>query len=287
MGHPTISAALRAGADVSVTVRLNTDVKRAIATIDSGAWTPIKYPQAIWDDETGRRVSRAEVAEIDFTAFAAQRKSHHVPGRLVVRRIPDVNADKKKIAGQGTLGVPPACGGVDVWRFHAFFPPQVSGRLWRVGPFRAGNTSSTPSDSHASISVLAGGAPTTVPGDELDTVAMDQLHRRHAIIENVHADLKDSALAHMPSGHFAANAAWLVLAVIAFNLTRAAGTLTGRPSLAKATACTLRHTLINVPARIASSARKLALHLPENWPWQHARDALYAATHGPPTATAS
>ena len=43
----------------------------------------------------------------------------------------------------------------------------------------------------------------------------------------MHADLKDSALAHLPSGRFTANAAWLVLAVIAFNLTRAAATLTG------------------------------------------------------------
>ena len=59
----------------------------------------------------------------------------------------------------------------------------------------------------------------------LDTVTADKVHRRHAIIEQVHADLKNSALAHLPSGVFTANAAWLVLAVIAFNLTRAAATL--------------------------------------------------------------
>jgi hypothetical protein len=56
-------------------------------------------------------------------------------------------------------------------------------------------------------------------------VAADKTHRGHAIIEQVHADLKNSALAHLPSGKFAANAAWLVLAVIAFNLTRAAATV--------------------------------------------------------------
>ena len=77
----------------------------------------------------------------------------------------------------------------DVWRFHAFF--------------------------------------TTADPDLLDTVAADKTHRAHAIIEQVHADLKNSALAHLPSGMFTANAAWLVLAVIAFNLTRAAATLTG------------------------------------------------------------
>ena len=50
-------------------------------------------------------------------------------------------------------------------------------------------------------------------------------HRRHAIVEQVIADLKNSALAHLPSGNFAANSAWLVLAAMAFNLTRAAGAL--------------------------------------------------------------
>jgi hypothetical protein len=50
----------------------------------------------------------------------------------------------------------------------------------------------------------------------LDTVAADITHRGHAIIEQVHADLKNSALAHLPSGTFTANAAWLVLAVLAF-----------------------------------------------------------------------
>jgi hypothetical protein len=54
----------------------------------------------------------------------------------------------------------------------------------------------------------------------------DKTHRGHAIIEQVHADLKASALAHLPSGRFTANSAWLVLAVIAFNLTRAAAALT-------------------------------------------------------------
>ncbi len=52
-------------------------------------------------------------------------------------------------------------------------------------------------------------------------------HRRHAVIEHVIADLKAGALAHLPSGKFAANSAWLALAAIAYNVTRAAGTLAG------------------------------------------------------------
>ena len=103
-----------------------------------------------------------------------------------------------------------------------------------------------------------------------DTVAADKTHRGHAIIEQVHADLKNSALAHLPSGKFTANAAWLVLAVMAFNLTRAAATITG-PALAKATTATIRRKLIAVPARVASSARRVTLHLPAAWPWETAR----------------
>ena len=107
-------------------------------------------------------------------------------------------------------------------------------------------------------------------------------HRGHAIVEQVIADLKASALAHLPSGSFAANSAWLVLAAIAFNLTRAAGTIAS-VFHAKATTATIRRQLIAVPARLASSARRLVLHLPKDWPWQAGWDALFAAACGPPT----
>jgi hypothetical protein len=110
-------------------------------------------------------------------------------------------------------------------------------------------------------------------------------HRGHAIIEQVHADLRARALAHLPSGTFTANAAWLVLAAMAFNLTRAAGTLAS-PFHAKATTATIRRQLITVPARLARSARRLVIHLPRHWPWQHAWQHLAdAVAQPPPTAT--
>ena len=62
---------------------------------------------------------------------------------------------------------------------------------------------------------------------------------------------------------------------MAFNLTRAAATLTTTPALGRATTATIRRKLINVPARIATSARRLHLHLPTNWPWQQDWTALY------------
>jgi hypothetical protein len=119
---------------------------------------------------------------------------------------------------------------------------------------------------------------------DLDTVTADKTHRGHAIIEQVNADLKNSALAHLPSGKFTANSAWLVLAVMAFNLTRAAATLAGH-GLAKAITGTIRRTLITVPARIASSARRRTLHLPTAWPWQTAWTTLFTQACGPPPST--
>ena len=101
-------------------------------------------------------------------------------------------------------------------------------------------------------------------------------HRRHAIIEQVIADLKSGPLAHLPSGRFAANAAWLVLAAIAFNLTRAAGTLASPSTPRRPPPPSARH-LIAVAARLARSARRLILHLPRDWPWQHAWQHLFTA----------
>lgn len=102
-GRAAIHAALVGGAAVSVTVRMDKTVKKAIAAIDQGAWTTLEYIDAIFDETTGRWISRAEVAEVPYTAFAAQKNSDRVSGRLVVRRIPDFNADKHRAASQDTL----------------------------------------------------------------------------------------------------------------------------------------------------------------------------------------
>ena len=106
-------------------------------------------------------------------------------------------------------------------------------------------------------------------------------HRRHAIVEQVIADLKTSALAHLPSGHFAANSAWLVLAAMAFNLTRAAGALASTFH-AKAATATIRRQLIAVAARVTRSARRSTLRLPTGWPWTAAWQQLFTAAIGPP-----
>jgi hypothetical protein len=115
----------------------------------------------------------------------------------------------------------------------------------------------------------------------LPMLAAEADHRRHAIIEQVIADLKNGPLAHLPSGRFAANSAWLVLAAIAFNLLRAVGALASIVH-AKATTATVRAQLINVAARIATSARRTTLHLPLAWPWAQPWQRLFTAATGPP-----
>jgi Transposase DDE domain group 1 len=127
----------------------------------------------------------------------------------------------------------------------------------------------------------------------LSTVDADRTHRRHAVIEQTFADLIDGPPAHLPSGRFPANAAWLTCAGIAHNLLRAAGTLAGGQH-AKARGATIRRQILNVPARTAHRARRLVLHLPAHWPWADARTALFTAnqpqpprpdhTHRPPRA---
>jgi hypothetical protein len=117
----------------------------------------------------------------------------------------------------------------------------------------------------------------------LSMLEAEKAHRAHAIVEQVIADLKNGPLAHLPSGHFWANSAWLVCAAMAFNLTRAAGALASTFH-AKATTGTVRAQLITVPGRLSRSARRMTLHLPTAWPWQQAWEQLAAAANSPPLA---
>jgi hypothetical protein len=230
-GHDIINTCRRAGARFSVTARHTPAVTSAISTIPETAWVPIRYPNAIFDEDEQRWVSDAEVAEITFTAFTGRRKADQVTARLIVRRVRRLNPTTVP-AGQGEMFA--------VYRYHAIFTDSPEPML-----------------------------------------AAEATHRDHAIIEQVIADLKDSALAHLPSGRFTANAAWLACAAIAHNLTRAAGAL-ATAFHARARTATIRAHLIGVPARLARSAHRLALHLPQHWPWEDGLDELFRrALHDP------
>jgi hypothetical protein len=224
-----IAAARRHNSRFSITTRLDSAVRKAIAAIDPNSWTPIKYTNAIFDDDQQRWISDAEVAETSYTAFTSKGKNKQVSARLIVRRVPDLNP-----ANQSEL--------FTAYRYHAVFTDSP-----------------------------------------LPMLEAERAHRAHAIVEQVIADLKNGPLAHLPSGRFWANSAWLVCASIAFNLTRAAGTLASALH-SRATTATIRAQLINVPARLARSARRLTLHLPTNWPWERGWQRLLAGSTGPPLA---
>ena len=229
-----IGAVRGQGARFSVTVPMNSSIRAAIAAIGEDAWTAIRYPRAVWDDQLDAWISDAEVAETQYTAFASK-KAQAVTARLIVRRVRDLN--RKAGAGQDEL--------FPVWRYHAVF-----------------------TDSPAEL------------------IQAEGQHRDHAVVEQVFADVTSGPLAHLPSGVFTANAAWLSIAAMAHNLVRAAGTLASLP-FAKARGATIRRDLIAVAARTARHGRgHLILHLPEGWHREQEWLNLWDATRGPPAAAA-
>ena len=203
-----VGTCVRHGAQFSLAMTRNAAIERAIAAIPEAAWTPVRYPGAVQDPDTGAWISDAEVAEIAYTAFASS--SDRITARLVVRRVKDARYLDALFP---------------VWRYHPFFT----------------NT-------------------------DLPVEAADITHRQHAIIETVFADLIDGPLAHLPSGRFGANSAWILCAAIAHNLLRAAGVLAGDRHT-RARGSTLRRKIINVAARLSRPQRRPMLHLPTHWPW--------------------
>ena len=220
-----VRACRRAGARFSLVLPKSAPVATAIAAIDEHAWTPVNYPGAVRDPDTGIWISDAEVAEIPYTAFGST--GHPITARLIVRRVKDAR-------------YPDAL--FPVWRYHPFF------------------------------------TDIDLPVDQADIT-----HRRHAIIETVFADLIDGPLAHMPSGRFGANSAWILCAAIAHNLLRAAGVLAGGVH-AVARGATLRRKIITIPARLARPQRRPILHLPSHCPWAEHWLTLWRNTigHSPP-----
>ena len=99
-----VRACRRAGAQFSLVLTKNAAVQKAIDAIEDSAWTPVAYPGAVRDPDTGAWISDAEVAEISYTAFASTPDA--VAARLIVRRVKDAR-------------YPDAL--FPVWRYHPFF----------------------------------------------------------------------------------------------------------------------------------------------------------------------
>jgi Transposase DDE domain group 1 len=100
--HDVVAAARRSGARFSITARMNPAVVKSVTRIPDDAWTPIRYPNATFDEEGKRWVSDAEVADIGYTAFTSKAQAEQVTGRLIVRCVKRLNPASVP-AGQGEL----------------------------------------------------------------------------------------------------------------------------------------------------------------------------------------
>ncbi len=179
----------------SITVRLHTNMKAAIAAIPETAWQEIDYTLAGY----------AQVAETAYTAGNGRRQRCV---RLVVRRT--------RLADKAQQRLWPD------WRHHAFITSD----------------------------------------HEIEMVDADRFHREHALVELAIRDLKEGAgLEHIPSGHYQANTAWLLCAVLAHNLGCWTTLFTGQPPV------TNRTRLISLAGVIVNRSRQLILRLPARWPW--------------------
>ena len=99
-----VTAVVKAGATFSLSITRNPAVDAAISAIPDQQYTPVHYPGAVLDPDTGQLISDAAVAEVPFTAFATTR--HAITGRLVVRRVLDANTQDSMFP---------------VWWHHPFF----------------------------------------------------------------------------------------------------------------------------------------------------------------------
>jgi hypothetical protein len=82
-----VRACLRGKAQFSLVMVKHKAIQRAIDSIAESAWTPVRYPSAVRDPDTGGWISDAEVAELPYTAVAAT--TDRITARLVVRRVRD------------------------------------------------------------------------------------------------------------------------------------------------------------------------------------------------------
>ena len=237
------------GVGWSITCRLNAKVRTLISNIDEDAWTPIDYP----------RGGEAQVGETVLEMTNPKKRSQKRRVRLVVRRT-------RLVGSQAQLWPD--------WRYHAFVTNLNLGAAEadRHHQRRAGQDDT----GHQPRGEQDTQGPITETGDnpgqahsQAPAVEADRYHRRHATCELAIRDLKDSGgLAHLPSGVFAANAAWLICAALAHNLYRHIALLGGtHPPGRLVCGRTIGTRLFGLPGRVVNHGGRRLLRLPARWPW--------------------
>ncbi len=242
----------------SITVRLTANVKAAISAIDEEAWGTIDYP----------RGGEAQVAETVLAMTNSKKPSQKRRVRLVVRRT--------RLTGPQAELWPN-------WRCHAFVTNLNTSTTHTDRHHHTAENTDTHTaentDTHTAENTDTHTGENTDSDSSRRLVEADRYHRSHAVCELAIRDLKEAAgLAHLPSGMFNANAAWLLCAALAHNLYRQTAILgETRPAGRLIRGRTIRTRLFGVPGRLVNHSGRPTLRLPARWPW--ARTYLTALTN--------
>ena len=237
--YDMVAALDQLGVGWSITARLNSKVRAHIADIDDEAWVRIGYPEG----------GEAYVAQTVTEMTNPRKRKEKLQVRLLVRRT--------RLRGPQQEFWPD-------WRYHAFVTNSDA----------SAQEADRRHQPHAGEDHTQPAATETVDnpdGDNTGTavVETDRHHRHHAVCELAIRDLKDSGgLAHLPSGQFAANQAWLLCAALAHNLYRWIALLgrTHQPGrLIRGR--TIRTRIFGLPGRLVNHGGRHLLRLPARWPW--------------------
>jgi len=220
------------GVNWSITTPLYNNVRQAISAIGEDTWTPIDYPKD----------GVAQVAETTIWATHRTRRTERLKLRLIVRRT--------RLTGPQHRLWPD-------WRYHTFVTNLDH------------PATDTDQHHHPHTGITDTDTDTDTEESHHQIVEADRYHRHHAVCELAIRDLKRSGgLAHLPSGRFAANAAWLACAALAHNLYRWISLL-GRtqPKGQLVSGSTIRTRLFGLPGRVVNHSGRHILRLPARWPW--------------------
>ena len=234
--YAMLAALDKLGVAWSITAKLNSKVKAQISGIEEEAWVSIDYP----------RGGEAQVAETELEMTNPGKRREKLKVRLVVRRT-------RLVGHQAELWPD--------WRHHAFV---TNLDLAAVEADRHHQPDDGEDDSDQRTD------PDT--RRKQATVEADGDHRSHASCELAIRDLKEAAgLAHLPSGVFAANAAWLLCAALAHNLYRHIAHLGGTQPVGRLVCGrTIRTRLFGLPGRVVNHGGRPILRLAARWPWAEA-----------------
>lgn len=191
-----------------------------------------------WTSIDYPRGGEAQVAETEFEMINPKKRSETLKVRLVVRRT--------RLVGHQAESWPD-------WRYHAFV---TNLNLAAIEADRHHQSHAGEDDERRRQAIIDA----------------DRYHRAHASCELAIRDLKEAGgLAHLPSGVFFANAAWLICAALAHNLYRQIAQLgKTQPKGRLVRGRTIRTRLFGLPGRLVNHSGQPILRLPARWPWAKA-----------------